>query len=85
MAAEVEQEAGRRWAEERRAAQVEHERGLRAEQRDKVGLEHPVVVLEVADERRDDGVPGGATVPVGRKTEILWPLYALPQARALLS
>ena len=63
LAAQVEQEPGRRWAEERRAAQVEHERAVRAEQRDEVGLEHPVAGLEVADERRDDGAPGGATAP----------------------
>jgi hypothetical protein len=63
LAAQVEQEPGRPWAQERRAAQVEHQCGFPAEQRDEVGLEHPVAGLEVADERRDDGAPGGATAP----------------------
>src|SRR5450756_1072643 len=39
LAAKVEQEPGRPGAEERRAAQVEHERGVAAKQRDELGLE----------------------------------------------
>ncbi len=39
LVVEIEQEPGRYGAEKRRAVQVEHERGVAAEQRDELGLE----------------------------------------------